>query len=467
VIDTTAKDYLLPYQKKWILDKSRFKLAEKSRRTGFTYTQSLEDVQDVNSLKLRGQPLKVWFSSSDMSAGPEYIDYCAWWARILNSGFQVFDEMLFDENKDIKVMSIQFNNGGKIHALSSSPKSFRSKGGKVILDEFAFHDDQLKLWKAAKPSATWGYPVRIISTLNGTNNLYYKFLSDIKKGKLSWSLHTVDIFRAVDEGLADKILGRKLTQAERKQWLDEEKASCGDSLTWQEEYCCIPIDKNSSFISYELIDKCCENTLINDLTTCKGELFAGYDVARTKDLSVIAVFEKLGSVFYLRKLIELKNVKFREQKRILYQILSLPNCRKCCIDKTGIGAQMAEDAEIDFGKRKVEPIGFTTQTKEELAYKLYYAFEDYNIRFSDDELIKNDIHSIKKMPTSTGAIRFDAQRSETDGHADRFWAFALAIFAGSNKPYVKPEIISAKINNNKGFNLGFNLRGLGGILRGL
>ena len=38
MIDTTAKDYLLPYQKRWILDKNRFKLAEKSRRTGFTFT---------------------------------------------------------------------------------------------------------------------------------------------------------------------------------------------------------------------------------------------------------------------------------------------------------------------------------------------------------------------------------------------------------------------------------------------
>lgn len=466
-MDTTAKNYLLPYQKKWILDKSRFKLAEKSRRTGFTYTQSLEDVQDVNSLKLRGQPLKVWFSSSDMSAGPEYIDYCAWWAKILNAGFKRFDEVLLDENKDIKVMSIQFNNGGKISALSSSPKSFRSKGGKVVLDEFAFHDDQLKLWKAAKPSATWGYPVRIISTLNGTNNLYFKFLSLIKQGKLNWSLHSVDIFKAVDEGLADKILNKKLTKKERQKWLDDEKASCGDYLTWQEEYCCIPIDKNSSFISYELIEKCVQNDTIKDLSQCKGDLFTGFDVARKKDLSVISVFEKLGSVFYLRKLIEMKDLKFKEQYNILSDILQLPNCIRCCIDKTGIGAGIFETAQTDFGKRKVDGINFTLKSKEEMAYKLYYTFEDCNIRFPNDELIKRDLHSIKKLPTTTGSIRFDAERSETDGHADRFWSFALAIFAGMNKNYVKPEIISRRINNNKAFDLGLNLRGLGGLLRGL
>ena len=99
---------------------------------------------------------------------------------------------------------------------------------------------------------------------------------------------------------------------------------------------------------------------------------------------------------------------------------------------------------FDFGRNRVEAITFTQKTKEELAYKLLYAFQDRNIRFPVNEEILNDLHSIRKIQTSTGAVRFDAQCSETDGHADRFWSFALAVFAGTNKPYEKPVLLSAK-----------------------
>lgn len=39
-------EYFLPYQKRWLEDKSKFKIWEKSRRIGATYVQSYEDVSD-------------------------------------------------------------------------------------------------------------------------------------------------------------------------------------------------------------------------------------------------------------------------------------------------------------------------------------------------------------------------------------------------------------------------------------
>ena len=37
---TEARSYFLPYQERWIDDDSTFKIAEKSRRVGFTYASS-------------------------------------------------------------------------------------------------------------------------------------------------------------------------------------------------------------------------------------------------------------------------------------------------------------------------------------------------------------------------------------------------------------------------------------------
>lgn len=461
------KNFFLPYQKKWLNDTSRFKIYRKSRRTGITWCQSFEDVRDANSLKIRGKYPDVWFSSADASSALEYILYCESWAKAINASFESLGEIIIDEEKDIKAYSMQFKNGARINALSSNPSAFRSKGGKVVLDEFAFHKNPHELWKAAKPVATWGYPVRIISTLNGTNNLFYKFCSQIEKGKLNWSFHSTDIMQAVEQGLVDKIYGRKTTKKEREQWLQDEKESCGDEITWLQEYCCVAVDEASAFLTFELINSANEDTLFDELEKCTDDFYVGYDVARKKDLSVISVFEKKGSVFFLRKRLELKNLPFKAQKAILYKILYMQKCRRCCIDSTGIGMQLAEDAISDFGKSKVEAITFTSKTKPELAYKLLYAFQDRNIRFPVTEEITNDLHSIKKIQTSTGVIRFDSDRSETDGHADRFWSFALAIFAGTDKPYQKPVVLTVKRNKNSLFNNELNLNGLGGYLRNL
>jgi len=473
-------EIFLPYQKRWLNDCSKVKLAAKSRRIGFTWIQSFEDVRDALTLKIRNKPSDVWFSSADESAAKEYIKYCKDWAIALNAGFKDLNEQIIDEEKGIKALSIEFSNGARINAISSNPSAFRSKGGKAVIDEFAFHKNPDELWKAARPVITWGYPLRIISSLNGANNLFYKFIQLIKKGKLNWSLHEISIQDAVNEGLVDKILDRKTSKEERENWLNEIKESCGDEITWLQEYCCTAVDEGSAFISYELINSCIEESLLSapckgevpaeagegGIKNVKGDLYLGFDAARKKDLSVISVFEKLGSVFYLRKLYELKNVKYAEQKSLLRRLLNLNNTRRLAMDATGIGNQMSEELKDEYGSRTVEPVMFTQRTKEELAYKLLYAFQDRNIRIPDDEDIKNDIHSIKKMNTSTGALRFDAARSETDGHADRFWSFALAVYAGTNEPYIKPDIRTAKRSIYTGFNSELDLRALGGFLSG-
>ena len=152
--------HFLPYQIRWLNDNSKIKIWEKSRRIGATYVQSFEDVQDCLNKKVPA----VWFSSADESAAKEYIDYCEQWVKLFHITAKRLGEVIIDNDKDIKALVIEFKNGTKIHALSSNPKGFRSKGGKVVLDEFAFHNNPEELWKAARPCITWGYPLRILST---------------------------------------------------------------------------------------------------------------------------------------------------------------------------------------------------------------------------------------------------------------------------------------------------------------
>jgi phage FluMu gp28-like protein len=419
----------LPYQARWLNDTSRIKIYEKSRRIGFTYTQSFEDVNDCIA-----QPkYAVWFSSADLTAAAEYISYAEDWAKLHQRAAKCLGEIVIDEKKGVKAYVLEFKNGARIHALSSNPKAFRSKGGKVVLDEFAWHDDPDAMWKAARPCIMWGFPLRIGSTHNGKNSKFNHFIEEVKAGRLKWSLHTTPIQLAVEEGLADKILQRKLSLAERAAWLEEEHSNCDDEDTWQQEYCCQPTDSASAFLSYDEITACEDPAaLMDDLSLVAGELMVGFDVARKRDLTVIDAVERYGGMCWLRKMIVMEKTKFAVQREALWDIMRHPKLRRACLDATGLGMQMGEETQDEFGKYRVEPITFTEQIKEELAYELRRKIEDKAIRIPPDFKLREDLHSVRKVTTASNHIRFDVTRAATDGHADRFWALALAVHAISN-----------------------------------
>ena len=421
--------YFLPYQQRWLNDNSKVKIWEKSRRIGATYVQSYEDVRDCISKKVPA----VWFSSADESAAREYITYCEQWTKLFHIAAKPLGNIVIDSEKDIKAFVIEFANGTKIHALSSNPKGFRSKGGKVVLDEFAHHDSQDDLWKAARPCVTWGFPLRILSTHNGKNCRYYKFIEQVQKGKLKWNLHTTPIQLAVAEGLVDKIYGRETTEQEKQAWIEEQRENCFDEYTWLQEYCCEAIDEASAFLTYELIHTCELDDLYRDLSEVTGDLFVGMDIGRKKDLSVIWILELLGNVKYTRVIKEMDRTPFHIQEEVLSNILKHRNLRRCCIDSTGLGMQLAETAQKKFGQYRVEAITFTNKVKEELAYNLRTNFEDKTVYIPSEHDIREDLHSVRRITTTAGNIRFDVEKSEASGHADRFWALALALYAaGSN-----------------------------------
>ena len=420
-------NYFLPYQERWLDDKSKIKIWEKSRRIGATYVQSYEDVRDCINKSVPA----VWFSSADESAAKEYIDYCEQWVKLFHSTAKRIGEVIIDNEKDIKALIIEFSNGTKIHALSSNPKAFRSKGRKVVLDEFAFHNNADELWNAARPCITWGYPLRILSTHNGQNCLYYRFLDQIQKGQLKWSHHKTPIQLAVEEGLVDRIYKRETSAQERASWIKNEQENCFNEYTWLQEYCCIAVDETSAFLPYDLITSCELDDILKSLSEIQHDFYVGVDVGRKKDLTVIWVLEKIENIKYTRKVIELAQMPFCKQEEILHEILSHKFFRRNCQDNTGIGMQMAENAQYKFGKFRVEGITFTNKVKEELAYNLRTEFENKTVFIPKRHEIREDLHSIRRLTTSAGNIRFDAERSD-NGHADRFWALALALHAVNN-----------------------------------
>ncbi|QIP33232.1 hypothetical protein HAV35_13745 [Deinococcus radiodurans] len=130
-MSAAQRGYFLAYQVAWLNDDSRLKIAEKSRRIGWTYTQAYEDVRDA----AKEGGMDVWFSSADLTAAREYIRYVQMWARILNVVATDLGEVVLEGSGEsaIKAFVVAFANGKRITALSSNPKGFRSKGARSCL----------------------------------------------------------------------------------------------------------------------------------------------------------------------------------------------------------------------------------------------------------------------------------------------------------------------------------------------
>jgi len=431
--------FMLPYQERWVKDTAIMKLMEKSRRVGVSYASAYEDMRYHAQADNR---LQTWVSSRDELTARQYVRDCIAFAKVLHiAALECGETVLVDDKGQTHTaQTIPFPNGSALHSLSSNPDAFAGRGGRVKLDEFALRKDPGMVFAIAGPTIDWGGALAIISTHRGSKNYFNTLIREIKeKGNPKrFSYHRVTLQDALDQGFLWKlqtklVAGDPRLDMDEAEYFDYQRGRARDEETFQQEYMCNPADDASAFLEYALIDGCCykegekwEYTL-EDAGRCPNPLFAGIDIGRHHDLTSLIIMEKVGGMFLLRKRIDLKAMMFSTQESILYPWIEV--CRRTCIDKTGLGMQFAERAGQRFGY-KVEGVNFSGPVKEDLAYPLRSAFEDGAIRipFGDDPLIA-DLRKIRRETTAAGNVRFVAD-SDDEGHADRFWALALAIHAG-------------------------------------
>jgi phage FluMu gp28-like protein len=427
---------MLLYQKEWIDDDSIIKLMEKARQIGISWGTAYDEVREKSLVDAR---LDSWVSSRDDLQARLFLQDCKAFSSILDKAAQDLGERVIDDDGHTAYV-LAMANALRIHSMSSNADAQAGKRGNRVLDEFALHPDPRKLWAIAFPGITWGGRMKVISTHRGSANFFNTLVREIKeKGNPKGiSLHTVPLERALADGFLFK-LQSKLPLSDRRMQMDEAeywnfiRSSCADEESFLQEFCCVPADDASAFLSYELIDPCLwrqawEWTL-EELRASKDPLYLGGDIGRVKDLTVFNVLQAAGGQRLTRKHLRLQNCPFDEQERRLCELLELPQLRRACIDNTGIGRQLVERAQKRFGEYKVEAVTFTQPVKEELAYPVRSAFEDKSIRVPDDRGVIASLRAIRKETTAAGNIRFAAD-SGPDGHADDFWAIALALHAG-------------------------------------
>jgi phage FluMu gp28-like protein len=437
VIPADRDAIFLPFQSKWIKDESRIKLMEKSRQIGISWSTAYGADERAAA---QGARFDEWVSSRDDIQARLFIEDCKLWAGIMNLAAKDLGEVVIDAKDKLTAYVLQFASGRRIHSMSSNPDAQAGKRGSRVLDEFALHADQRKLWAIAYPGITWGGSMEVISTHRGSYSFFNGLIREAReKGNPKRiSLHRVTLQDALDQGFLFKLQQALPADAEQQDmdeaaYFDFIKSGAADAESFDQEYQCIPADDDAKFLEYGLITACeyaggtdWQRSLEGSF---QGRLFAGVDIGRKKDLTVLWVVEQLGDVLYTRHVEVMEKMRKSDQEKILWPWIAI--CDRTCMDATGLGIGWSDDAQDKYGEHRVEAVTFTGQVKEAMAYPLKGAMEDRKVRIPEDPKIRSDLRKVQKVTTAAGNIRFVAE-STPDGHSDRFWALALALHASES-----------------------------------
>lgn len=435
IIPENPAAIFLPYQSRWVLDQSRLKLMEKGRQIGLSWSTAYATVSRTALATARNDQ---WVSSRDDIQARLFLEDCKLWSGNLDLAARDLGEVALDPEGKHSAYVLRFANGKRIHSMSSNPDAQAGKRGGRVLDEFALHPDPRKLWSIAYPGITWGGAMEVISTHRGSHNFFNQLIREAReKGNpKKISLHRVTLEDALADGFLWK-LQQSLPADDERQEMDEAdyfnwvKSGTADEESFLQEYMCQPADDDAAFLEYDLI-AACEYPEGTAWTTIEGrQLYAGIDIGRKKDLTVIWILERLGDVLYTRHVETMRNMSKPDQEKVLWPWLD--RCVRSCVDATGLGIGWADDAQAKFGDYAVEAVTFTTRVKEALAYPVRSHMEERRLRIPYDRDIRADLRSVTKQVTAAGNIRFTAERTP-DGHADRFWALALALQAAGVQP---------------------------------
>ncbi len=424
---------LLPYQSRWVGDLAGLKVIEKSRRIGISWAEAYDAVMHAG-----GSPGgNVYYQAYNQEMTRGFIGDCAGWAKGLQIGADAVGETLVEDgDRSVQAFRIAMASGREIVAMTSAPRAFRSRGRPgdlAIVDEAAFVDDLGEVIKAALAFRVWGGRAHLISTHNGEANPFAALCRDIRDGVRPGSLHRVTLTDALAAGLY-----RRICEIAGDTWSAEAEAEWEAALRAEygahagEELDCIPSAGAGAWLAWELI-RAIEDAAAGDPEAFAGGVtYIGVDVARRRDLWVAAVIERVGDVRWLRELVVKQGISFSEQRAIVRELVARYRPSRIAVDQTGMGEAVVEQWQEDHGTLRVEGVLMTGPRRLDVATALREDVEDKHLRIPPDDALRRDLHSVRTEAGPTGAPRLMAERGETDGHADRFWALALACAAAAD-----------------------------------
>ena len=435
------------WQRAYIASRSRYTCVLKSRQTGFSFAVALKGlIKAMDPARFKYTKQFVSYNEEDAQEKIRYV--------------REFYESIPKANKKKLVHSnatcLEFldANGKTTSRLISLPcRPPRGRNGDVCLDEFAIYLPRLsaEIYTAASFCVLRKGCIEVGSTPLGTIGKFHEICTDAAKYpafermSVPWWYSAAlcnDTAKAIEA--ADGMGTAERVEAFGTDRLKEIFVN-SDIDDFRQECECAFVDSAASYISLELIwantpgrevsgDEVRSFRSVDDLVLHYDKeregypLYAGYDVARNRDAAAIYVVGMHGDK--KRSVMNLAirgDTSFDKQVDAVKKLLANLPVQRLCMDRTGMGEPLFAALRKEAGER-VEGVLFTSGTKEAIAMAVKTALERGEYELENDRDFHAQIHSIKRVATAGGNFRYDAERNDK-GHADTFWAWALASWA--------------------------------------
>lgn len=455
------------WQDDFIRNRNRYISLLKSRQTGFSFVVAIKGL--VKALDpARTQYTKQFVSYNEEDA-QEKIRYARQFYDSIPNRYK--KKLVHQTATMLEFEDVGSKTTSRLISLPCRPP--RGKNGDVCLDEFAIYLPRLskEIYTAASFCTLRRGCIEVGSTPLGTIGKFYEICTNresypnFDRYFIPWWYAKVmckDVRGAVQ-------FAKDMETAERVERFGTDRLiSLFQNSTledFQQECECVFIDSSASYISLELIYantpgrreedipaniekdedyfaakrdveihcfKDADELILNYSPEKYGSpLFMGLDIGRTSDATVFYIIGVINNKKRSVLRHEMRNADFDAQTAVLNKLMENLPIYRCCIDDGGIGRNLAENAHKRYGER-AELYHFDLQSKEILAMGVRTGLERREYELDNDRDFHAQIHSIKRTPSSGGSFRYDAERNEK-GHADSFWAWALASYATDGK----------------------------------
>jgi len=425
------RSLLLEYQFAWREDQSRFKAGLMSRQSGKDFSSESEAAEDCHA-----RPKTEWMIAAPSERQAlDSLEQGKTWAEAFDLKIADYDEKREGDSETLlKSAEILFSNGSRMRAVPGKPSTVRGRSANILLTEFDFFEQPAETWRSILPSITnplrgGEKRVRLITTPNGIGSAMNKIWTKADTDKMRWSRHTVTIYHAVLMGLPVDI--------------EELRQAFDDPDGFAQEFLCQFLDVATVLLPYELIAGC-ESIEASEViepeywfTKSAFPVDLGIDFGRKKDLTVSWASEKISDLQVTKEVLCLEKMSTPDQMDVLRP--RLKKARKVCLDYTGPGTGLGDLMVKEFQEwnpdqhkfGKIELCTMTNSFKLKLFPGLRLAMEKRNHRIPVSRVIREDLHSINRIVTATGAISYRAPHT-ADGHSDRGTALALVTRAGQS-----------------------------------
>ena len=331
-------------------------------------------------------------------------------------------------HKPLKTM-VRLSNGSLIEAFPNNPETIRGPTlNLVYCDEMNFIPNDEEMYDAILFTlGTTNGKFVCTSTPWTTDSVFFKIchnkeFDDFGRSHITW-----------EQALEPKgPLKKKILEKIRKQFE-------GNPWRWRREMEAEWAEDENVWLPQALITSCIDHTLeyCDFEEPAKGEFYAGLDLGKYQDYSVLKVVKIEDSSI---KLIHVHQFPLKTSyASVIGYVKTLCDrwnyINKVYVDMSGVGDYIVEDM-VNAGITETVGVKFTAPVKEKMATLLKQCMVEKRLKIPYDSDLIAELNVERFELRKSGGILFSHPE---DTHDDRFWALALAVAATRHEAEGKPD----------------------------